>query len=231
VIELVYVASEYIRRVGDYSGYRRPDFRFKDLEAEDTKVDGPTMTEVYYRLCAHLARPPTQGEFVKAYEQANEGWFKSNRPSLVEGMRVRVSRAWPSFLMEHHLFSLFVESGMVDAAYKNAADDLNSGIDIKLRFGREFCYVASFTDTKDGWAKAFRKLRRGRGVPAPCLYLPLNFKGTPQPIKCNGFHLYSPEHVKAALLAFREMKARGYDYATWLCGTLVEGLRRPSIVA
>jgi len=47
VIELVYVASEYIRMVGDYSGYRRPDFRFKDLEAEDTKVDGPTMTEVY----------------------------------------------------------------------------------------------------------------------------------------------------------------------------------------
>lgn len=230
MLELVYIASDYIEKVGNYSGYTKPNYSQRSIVAEDTKVEGPTMTEVYYRLCGELARPPTQQEFVIEYEDANEGWFKANQPSLVNGMRVRVSRAWPSFLMEHHLFSLFVESGAVDAAYKNVLDDVNSGVDIKLRFGKTFGYIASFTDTKDGWAKAFRKQRRDKSVPAPCLYLPLNFRGEPQPTKLGRggkmFHLYSQAHVNAALDALGEMKTQGYGYATLLCGALSKGLTK-----
>jgi hypothetical protein len=228
MMELVYISSDYIRRVGDYCGYIRPDRYLRDAVAEDTKVEGPTMAEVYYRLCANLARPPTQAEFVCAYEEANEGWFAANQPSLVDGMRVRVSRAWPSFLMEHHLFSLFVESGLVDAAYKNVAEDVSSGTDIKLRVSKSFRYIASFTDTRDGWAKAYRKQRKGKSVPAPCLYLPLNFRGEPRPIRCKGFHLYSPEHVEMALSMFVEMERRGYDYGTCLHHSLAVGLGKPS---
>jgi hypothetical protein len=226
-MRLIYIGSERIVEVAGERGYARPEtFGQRDRCAEDTMVEGVTQTEVYYQLCSDSLRPPHQHEFVTCYETGNEAWFASSGPRLASGMRFRVARAWPSFVAEHHLFSLAIEHGAFDAAYKDIQTDVSGGSDMALHSKHGNLYVASFTDTKDGWAKAKRK-RKQRIAEAPCVYLPLNFTGDPRPVKCRGFHLYSVAHIDGLLSAWDEMLSEGMDYATWHCGRLYRGLTDP----
>lgn len=225
-MRLVYWASEWIAEWGNRKGWPRPQRDNYDRRAEDTKVDGPTYAEVYYEFCADHLRPPQCHEFLQLYAEANRDWFDAH-PDLAQGMKYRVQRAWPSLIAEHHLFALASEQGGITAAYKDIEADLSSGTDMRLCHNERSLYVASFTATNDGWAKAMRKTRKPT---EPCLYFPLNFDGDPKAAKCGPpgatFHLYTPEHIRCLCRAWRYMWENDLRVATWMCYQLEEGLSR-----
>jgi hypothetical protein len=236
MIELLHISALSIERTADWCGYERGGGYEKDEIAERTLVDGPTMVDVYYDLCKSRVptRIPTQKEFLEGYQKANVAWFSEQSGAMQDGMLHRVARAWPSFVCEHHLFSLCVESGLCRSAYKNAKDDIESGADMRLAFGlfADEIHVASFTATRDGWAKAFRKQRKRPN--GQRLYAPLNFEGQPPPqevglrpvgnAKAGKFRLYTLTHVDDIAHAVKAMVERSWNEATVFQGKICEGL-------
>lgn len=229
-MELLYFSAESIAKTAHAVGWARSEslgYTYNAL-AEDTLVRGTTMVQVYYDLCLQCERIPTQKEFIERYEWANREWFKVASSEQRSGMLFRVARAWPSFVAEHHLFSLFVESGICRTAIKTSDDDVTKGTDMILRGHRsdERIGIASFTDTVDGWAKAHRKQRKPE---CKRLCVPLTFP-TAERVGPNGwhFHLYTQEHVAVYAVAIDHMILCGWEEATSHLGQIVEGLAKAS---
>jgi hypothetical protein len=228
MIELLHIATASIERTSDACGYAKPsDLGYEqDRSAEDMHVSGTTLVEVYYGLCRSLMRIPTQHEFIDKYARDNQQWFAANA-SKGSGMLFRVARAWPSLVSEHHLFSLFVESGECRTAYKGADEDVSSGSDMRIvgRIAKDNIYIATFSDTPMSWKMARRKWRKPSGLR---LYMPLNFAGKPEPQIVGGrkmFRLYTPAHITNAIEASLRMIEERWSEATSLRGQVYEGLK------
>lgn len=107
---------------------------------EDTKgannVHWPALSFVgaYYQFISQERKLPTQEEYIQSYFAGNANSVGASSPSRLDAMRSRAGRNYRIYVCEHHLLSLCIESRAFELCYKSEELDLNSNVDMILKF-------------------------------------------------------------------------------------------------
>lgn len=173
---IVYIPSGAIERQVGSSSFSWPapsETRAADL----VKVESRSMVSVYYELVSTLMKVPHQDEFALEYLKMNAD-FLSNFPEEVRlALYHRARRAWGTFVAEHHLYGLLVETGRYTCR-KAVLEDVGGRADMVIKNGRGQFALDVHTGT--WYSKKWRELKQFRHEQKPdLLVLELPLIGAP----------------------------------------------------
>jgi len=139
----------------------------------------PTMVGAYYDICFRGQAVPEQQGYVDFFFLCHEAEVDQITRAEAEAMKARCARAYNTFLIEHQLFALCVESGEFDACYKSEHLDTSSSVDLAVRLGPSHYGFAIQLQTRNAreWIgiKRQRQERRCSTFPWPITDLDIEF--------------------------------------------------------
>lgn len=137
------------------------------------KAEQRSMVSVYYELASSLMRVPFQDEYASEYIQANRKFLENAPQDVRRALFHRARRAWGTFVAEHHLYGILVESERF-ACRKAVADDVSGQADLIVvnGFGRFAVDVHTGTKLSESWRRV-KSRRHGEGPVMPVIELKL----------------------------------------------------------
>lgn len=173
---------------------RREEVAAADLlpQFADTQ---PTLVGAYYDICFSEQDVPRQRDYVDFYFMCHENEVLQLTDAEAVAMQARCARAYNSFIIEHQLFALCVESGQFDACYKSEQLDTASSVDLAVRRGPNHYGFAIQLQTRHArqWIaiKNQRQERRGSQFPWPIVNIDVEFVKMQ---KVSGIHIFSQQY-------------------------------------
>ncbi|MGB9793343.1 MAG: ParB N-terminal domain-containing protein [Thermacetogeniaceae bacterium] len=156
-------------RSGRFSWPTPDETRAGDL----VKAEQRSMVSVYYELASSLMRVPFQDEYASEYIQANKEFLENAPQDVRRALFHRARRAWGTFVAEHHLYGILVESGKFTCR-KAVADDISGQADLIVENGCGRFAVDVHTGTKlsESWRRVKSRRHNERpGIPVVELML------------------------------------------------------------
>jgi len=146
------------------------------------------MATIYYDLVCAQGACPTQQQFWHEYMQAHKVKFE-NLPEVAKvAMRGRVCRAYNSFVLEHHLLALSVESRQFDVCFKSEYHDVFSKVDLIVKRDGNVYGIESYISTPNSLHWLAKKHKRPKTpFDFPIIPLPLELSDGK---KIAGINLY-----------------------------------------
>lgn len=182
----------------------------EDCELADF-VLWPTLSLVgaYYDICFHYRQAPTQEQMISHYFSSNREHASGSPKEVYQAMRMRVARAYNSFIAEHHLLALCIESNRFDACAKSEQLDVSNMVDMLLRMGD---FEMGFAIQVPGkWAEKFRTIKAVRQEVRNAKHETI-WKGWVSPLEMDfrkmqriaGIHLFTPipwvSHIRQVIV-------------------------------
>jgi hypothetical protein len=137
----------------------------------------------------------TQSEFYDYYISENQTFFagKNFNEDLIEGLKARLYRTYPSLIRDLH-FNLYVKENIPQAqVVYNRKLDVEEGIDQLLLYNNKLFAVNLYTDTARAHIGREKKVNRHTPFEnVQYLELPVNFKGS---LVCGPFFLYGQSEL------------------------------------
>tara|TARA_Y100000310_G_scaffold338640_1_gene428845 strand:+ start:1447 stop:2163 length:717 start_codon:yes stop_codon:yes gene_type:complete len=172
--KLIYLSSNKIRE--DIKAQKnlwkpRP---FTCRPADNIHWEFPFMATTYYDLVYSQGACPTQRQFWGEYMQAHDGKFQCLSEDVRVAMRGRVCRAYNSFVLEHHLLAIAVESRQFDVCFKSEYYDVFGKVDLIVKRSGNAYGVESYISTSNSlnWL-ATKRNRPKANLDIPIVSLPL----------------------------------------------------------
>lgn len=196
---IIYIPSREIIRQVMESSFTWPT-RSQTEAGDNVKVEPRSMVSVYYEMANDLMRVPHQHEFALEYLNANAGFLESFPEEIKKAIYYRARRAWGTFVAEHQLYGILVESGKYSCR-KAVSDDVEGQADMVIedKEGRFALDIHTGTKFSQSWRdkKQFRHDRKS-DIPTLELYL-LNSPYTRKVSNKEGtatIHLFLPNIVR-----------------------------------
>lgn len=178
-----------------YRGQRR----IKDEKSENFRL--PSIAQVFYALIYTNKIPSAEmlcvGYLKKhftAFGQAGQCKLNGTEELfLIEGVKARVYRAYPSLLRDFHFYFLCKDSNMFEDVFYSLRADAYEGIDLKITYkGQQFA-IALFVNTAR--SRMFKSRKYGRHdtltIPEICLEIdPFN-----KSYHVGDYALYRKDHL------------------------------------
>lgn len=131
-----------------------------------------------------------QPNFWEYYISENASYFDDKKFSneIIDGLKARVFRTYPSLVRDLH-FSLFVKENVTDAiVIYNQKLDIEEGVDLLISNQKRFYAFNMYTNTSRAYVGREKKANRHTPFDnVQYVELPVNFKGS---VKCGEFFLY-----------------------------------------
>jgi hypothetical protein len=146
----------------------------QETEAGDLiLVEERTMVSVYYEMVSTSMQVPGQDEYAKEYLHINEDCLHEFNEKTRCALYHRSRRAWGTFVAEHHLYSMVLESGRYSCK-KTVTDDTSGLADmiIKDAYGQFALDIHTGSEHSEGW-RAIKAKRHDHKVNIPTIELKL----------------------------------------------------------
>lgn len=154
------------------------------------KIAFPMFLTPFYKYVYNNNGVLKQDEFYNYYISENKAYFDaiSFEPEILEGLKARIYRTYPSLVRDLH-FSLFVKENIKEAQIVyNRKLDVEEGIDLLIKLKDILYAINLFTDTTRAHIGREKKVFRHTPFEnVKYVELPVNFKGS---LKCGNFFLY-----------------------------------------
>lgn len=166
----------------------------RNYEVEN-KIKFPMFLTPFYKYVYYNNDILNQSDFHNYYLSENKTYFDENtfKPEILEGLRARIFRTYPSLVRDLH-FGLFVKENIEEGQIiYNRNLDTKEGIDLLIKLKDTLYAINLFTDTKNSRLSREKKVLRHTPFDnVKYVELPVKFEGS---LKCGKFFLYGENEM------------------------------------
>lgn len=158
---------------------------------ENTRIPSLVLAFYYtiYKLDNNL-RVPTQFEYIEKYFNLHHEWINQNNINK-EGLKGRLSRAYPSLIRELEFYLRLKESKYFEKVLYDLDDDLNEKIDITIIYsGNEYGLQLRINSKNSNKYYEIKKRRGTQKKSIELIDMPFDKNTTDNKIHTSGAELY-----------------------------------------
>ena len=174
------------------------DLKFSATKNNDVEwcIKFPVFLTPFYKYLYHSGTILTQEKFYDYYLSENQFFFQEKKFSteIMEGLKARIFRTYPSLIRDLH-FNILTKENIPDAiVIYNRKLDIEEGIDQLLYINNEYYAINLFTETSRArLGREKKEFRHTQFCNVKYIELPVNFKGS---YKCGQFFLYGQHELQ-----------------------------------
>lgn len=173
----------------------------KDEAVENAKL--PSIAQTFYEYL-FVYGIPTPEQLIEAYLRKHfilTGNYcklpNSSSLYLIDGVKARVYRTYPSLLRDFHFYLLCCESNLFEKVYYSLKSDIYEGIDLRVTYQGQLFAVALFVQTPR--SKSYKQKKYFRHQPLNIPEICLEIDPFDKQNYVGDFALYQPSHVQLLL--------------------------------
>ena len=160
---LIYIPSLQIREAVAKQDLWVP--RPSECKAADflnTFRHGVSMVGAYFTLCSSKQALPTQEEYVPFSLNCHEDAIRTLSKEQLDAMKARLARAYNTYVAEHSLLSLCIESGEFYDCYKTEELNTHSSVDLIVKLKETSNPIGFAIHISTPEAKKWQPIKDGR---------------------------------------------------------------------